>query len=65
MKQFASEYAKKYLITGEGFFPIYFNLREYSAYKSDEKLGVISNFLSKRYKFDIEQNKCKQESKIQ
>lgn len=57
MKHYAADLAKKYIKSGEGFFPIYFNLREYSEYKSDEKLGVISKYLSKKYGFEIESNK--------
>jgi len=59
MKHYASQYAKEYLNTGEGYFPIYFNLREYSKYKTDEKLGVISNFLGKKFGFDIANDKNK------
>lgn len=59
MKHYASQYAKEYLHTGEGYFPIYFNLREYTKYRTDEKLGVIANFLSKKYGFDISNDKNK------
>ncbi|MFV0332011.1 MAG: NACHT domain-containing protein [Dysgonomonas sp.] len=57
MKHHAFQYAKEYLNTGDGYFPIYFNLREYNKYRTDEKLGVIANFLSKKYGFDIANNK--------
>jgi hypothetical protein len=59
MRQYAAKYARNYINTGEGFFPIYFNLREYGQYKSDEKLGVIHNYLKTRYAFDINDEKNK------
>lgn len=57
MRHYAAKLAKGYIKTGEGYFPVYFNLREYNNYKSDEKLGVIANYLNKKYGFDIEQKK--------
>lgn len=59
MKHFAAQLAKKYIQTGEGYLPVYFNLREYNEYKSDEKFGVIAKFLSKKFAFEIELNKSK------
>ena len=59
MRQYAAKYARDYINTGEGFFPIYFNLREYGQYKSDEKLGVINNYLKTRFAFDISNEKNK------
>ena len=59
MKHNAAKYARNYINTREGFFPIYFNLREYGQYKSDEKLGVINNYLKTRYAFDINNEKNK------
>lgn len=57
MRHYAAKLAKEYIKTGEGYFPVYFNLREYNNYKSDEKLGVIANYLNKKYGFDIDQKK--------
>lgn len=59
MKHYAALHARNYIKTNSGYFPIYLNLREYSSYKSEEKLGVIANFLIKRYGFDIEKHKNK------
>lgn len=59
MRHFAAKLAKSYIQDGEGYIPVYFNLREYSEYKSDEKLGSISKYLSKRFGFEIESNKFK------
>lgn len=54
LKQFASKLAKKYIETGEGFFPIYFNLRNFSKYPSSGKTGVIGEFLLTEYGIRIE-----------
>ncbi len=48
-KHYASELAKEYLTTGEGRFPIYFNLRNFKKYSSDYKLGVVADFLETDY----------------
>lgn len=53
LKHYASEYAKKYVNTKEGLFPIYFNLRDFKNYDRNSKLGVISDFLQKKYAIDI------------
>lgn len=54
MKHYAAELAKKYLEKSEGYFPVYFNLRNYSKYSIDSKLGVISNFLESYYSIKID-----------
>lgn len=53
MKYFASQLAKEYLECMEGKFPIYINLREFNQYSEDSKLGLVSNFLIKKYQIDI------------
>ncbi len=50
---FASKLAKQYLKTHEGLFPVYLNLNEYDKYSNSPSLGVIANFLAKRFKIDI------------
>lgn len=54
MKHYAAQLAKDYLEKSEGYFPIYFNLRNYSKYSSDSKLGVIGNFLESCYGIKID-----------
>ena len=52
----------------EGKFPIYINLREFSQYSDDSKLGLVSYFLIKKYQIDISEEyykihfKCAKES---
>lgn len=59
MKYLASQLAKKYLECMEGKFPIYINLREFSQYSEDSKLGLVSNFLIKKYQIDISEEHYK------
>lgn len=54
MKQYASSLAKQYLSTKEGYFPIYFNLRNYNKTNQETKLGVINDFLLGEYGINIE-----------
>ncbi|KRD58605.1 hypothetical protein ASE40_20010 [Flavobacterium sp. Root935] len=54
MRHYASKLAKQYLEKSEGYFPIYFNLRNYSKYSTDSKLGVISDFLETNYSIKID-----------
>ncbi|MFY1613786.1 hypothetical protein ACOMSG_13230 [Macellibacteroides fermentans] len=53
LKQFASKLARKYIEERDGYFPVYFNLREYSSYMVNSPLGVIDEFLQTKYKIDI------------
>lgn len=53
LRQYASKLAKTYSETKDGYFPIYFNLRDYSTYKSSNTLGVIDNYLAIKYGIDI------------
>ncbi|MCS5421438.1 MULTISPECIES: NACHT domain-containing protein, partial [Psychrilyobacter] len=59
MKYLASQLAKEYLECMEGKFPIYINLREFSQYSDDSKLGLVSNFLIKKYQIDISEEHYK------
>jgi len=45
LKNFAAELAKQYLLNSEGYFPVYFNLRDYSRFQTDSKNGVIYDYL--------------------
>jgi hypothetical protein len=49
LKQYASKLAKEYLETGEGRFPVYFNLRNFKNYSSDYELGVVADYLLTEY----------------
>lgn len=53
LRQYASKLAKTYSETKDGYFPIYFNLRDYSTYKSNNTLGVIDEYLAIKYGIDI------------
>lgn len=53
MKNYASILAQQYIETKEGFFPIYFNLREYKSSVKGDSLGVINDFLLSKYGIDI------------
>ncbi|MFD1603044.1 NACHT domain-containing protein [Flavobacterium artemisiae] len=65
MKHYASEIAKQYLGKSEGYFPIYFNLRNYSKYSSvDSKLGVIADFLETNYSIKIDDDYFKKKKYI-
>ncbi len=54
LKQYAAKLAKEYLETGEGNFPVYFNLRKFHNYSSEYQLGVIADFLLTDYGIRID-----------
>jgi len=54
LKHYAAKLAKDYLQTGEGQFPIYFNLRNFKNYSSKYQLGVIADFLETDYGIKID-----------
>lgn len=54
LKHYAAKLAKEYLQTGEGLFPIYFNLRNFKNYSSEYKLGVIADYLETEYGIQID-----------
>lgn len=54
LKQYASKLAKEYTEIKEGYFPIYFNLREFSTYSSDGTYGVLGSYLLDEYGIRIE-----------
>lgn len=64
LRQYASKLAKNYIETGEGYFPIYFNLRDYSTYKSNKTLGVIDEYLAIKYGIDIKDDYFKNKQYI-
>ena len=53
LQQYAVKLAKEYLETQEGYFPIYFNLRDYGSYSSDSNLGVLGDYLLNKYSIRI------------
>lgn len=64
LKQYASKLAKEYIETGDGLFPIYFNLRNFSTYSSQGELGVISDYLQEDYQIKINDEHFKQKRYI-
>ncbi len=54
LKQYASKLAKEYTETKEGYFPIYFNLRNFANYSSEGTLGVLSSYLLDEYGIKID-----------
>lgn len=53
LKHYAAKLAKEYLETSEGYFPVYFNLRNFTNYSNEVHLGVISDFLETEYSIKI------------
>jgi len=54
LKHYAAQLAKEYLQTGEGLFPIYFNLRNFKNYSSEYKLGVIADYLETEFGIQVD-----------
>jgi hypothetical protein len=54
LKQYAGKLATEYLKTGEGYFPIYFNLAEYSKYNYSSKLGIIGKFMESEFAIKLD-----------
>ncbi|MFN8258652.1 MAG: pentapeptide repeat-containing protein [Bacteroidales bacterium] len=54
LKHYASTLAKEYLTTGEGRFPVYFNLRNFKKYYSEYKLGIIADYLETDFGISVE-----------
>jgi predicted RNA-binding protein with RPS1 domain len=54
LKRYASELAKRYFETKEGYIPIYFNLRSFKKYEREHKFGVIAEFLEAKYGIKLE-----------
>lgn len=54
LKYYASTLAKDYLETSEGYFPVYFNLRNFKNFSTDSRLGVISEYLETNYSIKID-----------
>ncbi len=53
LRQYASKLAQRYVETAEGYFPVYFNLRNFANYQSGAKGGIIAEFMRKEYAIDI------------
>ncbi|MCD8043583.1 MAG: hypothetical protein LUH10_11030, partial [Tannerellaceae bacterium] len=54
MKNYAAELAREYVTEKEGYFPVYFNLREYSAYDPNGRLGILEDYLITKYGIKID-----------
>ncbi|MDW3192275.1 MAG: NACHT domain-containing protein [Cytophagales bacterium] len=54
MRNYAAKMARDYISTQSGLFPIYFNLRDFKNFSSVSKLGVLDDFLQKKYHLKIE-----------
>ncbi|MCD7977081.1 MAG: NACHT domain-containing protein [Tannerellaceae bacterium] len=57
MKTYAAKLAQKYAEEKEGFFPIYFNLRNFKQYLNTDHLGVINDYLLTEYGININSDK--------
>jgi len=64
LRHYTSELAKQYIETQEGLFPVYFNLRNFSTYSSEPKLGVISDYLEVEYAIKIDSEHFKKNQYI-
>lgn len=64
LKNYASKLAKEYIETSEGFFPIYFNLRNFRNYQANTTAGVIADFLRKDYGVEITSDEFKDKKYI-
>jgi len=64
LKQYAAKLAYDYITLGEGYFPVYFNLRNFNKYKSDSRLGIIDDYLTTEYKIKIEEDYFKKKRYI-
>ena len=53
LRNYCSINSKIYLSTSTGYLPIYFNLRTFKDYNEDHHLGVIANYLEKKYSIRI------------
>ncbi len=64
LKHYAADLATKYLQTGDGLFPVYFNLREFGnqEYSRESKLGVVSNYLAFKHGIKIEDDSYKKKN---
>lgn len=49
LKHYAAELAKSYIANSDGYFPIYFNLRDFGKYQADSKHGIIYDYIETRY----------------
>ena len=63
-RHFAAELAKNYLQTGDGLFPIYFNLKNFAEFSYESKLGVISDYLETKHRIKIDSDYFKKKDYI-
>jgi len=64
LKHYAASLAKEYLQTGEGLFPVYFNLRNFNNYSSSYKLGVIADYLETEFGIQIDSLRFKHKNYV-
>jgi hypothetical protein len=64
LKRYAAEIAKRYLESGEGYIPVYFNLRSFANYSSDTSLGIIEDYLLTEYGLKISSEYSKKKKYI-
>lgn len=64
IKHHASQLASNYLRTGEGFFPVYFNLNEFSKYPAFHNLGVIGSYLEREFSIQVNDSYYKKKKYI-
>jgi hypothetical protein len=60
LKQLASKHAKRFEQRGDCAIPLYFNLRDFDSYNLGSTYGVISDYLSKKYGIDVEEDDFQQ-----
>ncbi|MBP1680475.1 MAG: hypothetical protein H6Q35_814 [Proteobacteria bacterium] len=64
LRHYASKLAKEYIESLDGYFPIYFNLRNFKNYQSNTTAGIIAEFLRKDYGIEITSDEFKNKKYI-
>ena len=53
LRNYAAQLAERYLATGEGCIPVYFNLRNFVNYAQDSQFGILEDYLQTEYAIKI------------
>ena len=53
LRHYAANLAQNYIDSAEGYIPIYFNLRNFSAYQKHTEFGIIDDFLQSEFAINI------------